>query len=402
MPPHAEMVLWLFNGLLAGMLLTLSVGYALSRSDRWPPFLVFLAMGALLLTFAIRFVHQWAALYPDLTDRWPAVAAWVPLWRALARFLPGVAVALIWSATRAARRADWRGPFLLIVAAWVGVGVDLQRPVGAWATAVGGAAALGWLSEVQRPPRHFRPLWHGLAVAGLALTQLLQWPGRSLGFPAVSPVEALAYLGFLAAFSFAYEVFRGPSLMAEFFVRLNGLFILLAVATMLIAERGFRYQYMELTRRQLWDFVETLRGILASSIIRGESPEVAFQDKTLLEEVVKAFSRYPDLHAVALQVRQSRLEIGIDPEGAVEIRPAPVEALRPVPLEGRMEAHVGELQWDVPIVYPEATVGGIRMKFRLHAMFQQIFRSLLPIFGAFTTAVVLAGLLIGVVLFQAQ
>lgn len=402
MPPQAEMVLWLFNGLLAGMLLTLSVGYVLSRSDRWPPFLVFLAMGALLLTFGIRFVQQWTALYPDLTDRWPAVATWVPFWRALARFLPGIAITLIWSATRAARRADWRGPFLLVVGAWVGVGVDLQRPVGPWATALGVTGALGWLSEIRRPPQSFRPLWHGLAVLGFVLTQLLQWPGWALGFPAGSPVEALAYLGFLAAFSFAYEVFRGPSLMAEFFVRLNWLFILLAAATMLIAERGFRYQYMELTRRQLWDFVETLRGILAGPVIRGESPEAAFQDAALVEEVVKAFSRYPDLHAVALQVRQSRMEIRIDPEGAVEIRPTPVEALRPIPLEGRMEAHVGELQLDVPVVHREATVGAIQMKLRLHAMFQQIFRSLLPIFGAFTTAVVLAGLLIGVVLFQAQ
>jgi hypothetical protein len=37
MTPQAEMVLWLFNGLLAGMLLTLSVGYILSRPERWPP-----------------------------------------------------------------------------------------------------------------------------------------------------------------------------------------------------------------------------------------------------------------------------------------------------------------------------------------------------------------------------
>jgi len=402
MTPQAEMVLWLFNGLLAGMLLTLSVGYVLSRPERWPPFLVLLAMGTLLVTFAIRLVQQWAALYPDLTDRWPTVAVWVPFWQALARFLPGVAIALVWSGTRAARRADWRGPLLLVLVAWVGAGVDLQRPVRPWATVVGVAGALGWLSEVRRPSPHFRPLWHGLAVLGFVLTQLLQWPGSSLGLPAGSPVEPLAYLGFLAAFSFAYEVFRGPSLMAEFFVRLNWLFILLAATTMLIAERGFRYQYMELTRRQLWDFVETLRGILAGSVIRGATPETALQDAGLLEEVVQAFSRYPDLRAVALQVRQSRLEIDIDPEGAVEIRPVPAEALQPIPLEGRMEAHVGELHLDVPIVYREATVGAIRMKLRLHAMFQQIFRSLLPIFGAFTAAVIGAGLLIGVVLFQAQ
>ncbi|MFQ5791122.1 MAG: sensor histidine kinase, partial [Acidobacteriota bacterium] len=191
---------------------------------------------------------------------------------------------------------------------------------------------------------------------------------------------------------------RSDDLFVQVFTRLNLTFIFLAGVLMALASQAERSKRMEFAGRQVEELAEFLRGHVMYYLSEGEPAQDILASPVILRQIVSGFGHYADLRMVRVQVLGEELELSIDEGGVVTQRQRTVSENPSDSARASPRVVVAEL----PIFYEDEPVGRVLLEETRESVNQEMAQSILVIFFAFTSAVTVASLIIGVIVFEAS
>lgn len=364
-----------------------------ARRRQWTGWIV--AFVFLVLSFG---VGAWTS-YRLLVESQALTSA--PLYYAGSRLLEtgGLAV-LAW----AVLSRIWRTPAALC---WVAVAVELavllfRGPSPGYlpsllhtasATAVSIFAFVGIVVRARQELRFAGAAFLLLALANIsvALDTVGVWEASAWNLASLLSVLGLA--------GFALSVDRSShDLFVQVFVRLNLVFIFLAGVLMALASQAEQTRRTDFARSELEELAEFLRGRVVSQMEYGEQSGNILSNQGIVRRITSDFDQHPDLRAVRIRLREWELLVSTDEDGTVS------QQLR----ESRNTASTGSAgsptavaaEW--PIIFEERPVGAIVFAETQRSVNRDLAGSLLVIFVAFTSAVPVASLLIGMIVYGAS
>jgi signal transduction histidine kinase len=210
----------------------------------------------------------------------------------------------------------------------------------------------------------------------------------------------LALLGSLLALAHVIES-DAQDLFVRFFIRLNLTFIILAGFIIVVVARVQREEYMAFAAREAEDLTEFLRGHVMYFQGQGYDERRVLNSSEISTRIVADFGNISDLQSVAIQLKHLQLEMNIDPEGIIQrviqerSPPSQVPEFEPA-IDGNV------LRLSAPIYGSDQITGWVELRESLSTMNKGISHQIMIIFSAFTVIVILSGILVGIIVTQAD
>jgi signal transduction histidine kinase len=276
-------------------------------------------------------------------------------------------------------------------------GPSLDHPPSvAHSTAAMAVSLFGLTGVVVRARSEFR--YAGLAFLLLAVAHFLSAMRGSGPSADLMWSVALALMLFaLTGLALAVER-RSEDLFIQVFIRLNVTFIFLAGVLMALASQAERNRRMDFSRRELDELAEFLRGHVMYYLEEGQSADEILTSPVIFRRVVSDFGHHPDLQFVRLEIGQQELEVSIDEDGMISRKLTDVGRTASQTSYRSPTVIVGE--W--PIFSGGKTLGAVVLEETRLSINRDTAQSILVIFLALTSAVTVASLLIGVIVYQAS
>lgn len=245
--------------------------------------------------------------------------------------------------------------------------------------------------------------WAGRRMRRVALVAL----GGVFLLHACSPLFSGAFSGLawnleehllsvtLFAFTWAAAE-RTGDLLERVFVRLNLTFIVLASLIMLTTAQTAKYQYMRLTEERSMDLAEFLRGHVTYYHAKGENLEEIFAHPEVLKRVVGEFGRLSELREVDIYLDGKRAGFRYTPDREVQ------ESIGAASASDRKEPANGFRMIRLPI--EEGAKPDNRVEFigTMEFVNDYIARYIVLIYCSFTVVVILASVVIGIIVRDAE
>ncbi|MDA2933098.1 ATP-binding protein [Acidobacteria bacterium AH-259-D05] len=210
----------------------------------------------------------------------------------------------------------------------------------------------------------------------------------------------LALLGSLIALAYVIEL-STQDLFVRFFIRLNLTFILLAGFIIVVVAGVQRREHVAFATREAEDLMEYLRDHVPYFSDQGQEERQALNNPEIIQRIVSAFGNISDLKSVAIRLNLLQLNMTIDSEGLIET--VLQEGPSPPKVPGFEPAINGNiLRLSVPIYSHDQIVGWVELNESLATMNKGIAHQIMIIFSAFTVTVILSGILIGIIVTQAD
>lgn len=210
----------------------------------------------------------------------------------------------------------------------------------------------------------------------------------------------LAVMGLLGS-AFAVEK-RCESIYFRFFVRLNTVFVAIALALILITTYSERGQHLEYAALSVDDLTEYLRGHIIYYHQNGVAPAEILTNPEIQRRIISEFGRVPDLRKVRVGVKDHCIEMLIRDDGAIDYSEKALP-LAPLAAEDRYNRQEKLLNLvSVPVVFNNEKLGLIEMDQTLTRINARLSRQIQVVFIGFTVAVFAAFLVSGLILREAN
>lgn len=210
----------------------------------------------------------------------------------------------------------------------------------------------------------------------------------------------LALLGSLLAVAHVIES-DTEDLFVKFFIRLNLTFILLAGFIIVVVAGVQRQEYMTFAAREAEDLMEFLRGHVMYFQDQGYDDRRVLSSSEISKKIVADFGKISDLQSVAIQLNRLQLDMNIDSEGIVQRviqeRSPPSQVPK---FEPEIDGNI--LRLSAPIYSSDQIAGWVELRESLATMNKGISHQIMIIFSAFTFIVLLSGILVGLIVTQAD
>lgn len=206
-------------------------------------------------------------------------------------------------------------------------------------------------------------------------------------------LESILKLAGLVLFALVLDR-KSRNLYVQVFVRLNLIFVLLAIGLILTITETERRHYLSFAESNLQELSEFLRGHVLHFWTRGKTPAQILNNPDIARKIVSEFGRVPSMRRVRVSVGDLRLEMSIQPDGTIDDRITPWGLPPDVPRSAR-NGERAETLVHLPIVAQQQRVGEVEIDESLVAINARIADQLLTVFLAFTVMAVVSGFLIG-------
>ncbi len=218
-------------------------------------------------------------------------------------------------------------------------------------------------------------------------------------------VAALVFWGVLGGIALYLDLVT-DDFMVKFFIRLNTVFIILAMGLMfIIAELQWRQFLRTVYERNSYSG-ELIRGYILTGLYQGRSLRTILDDPKVIRQSVAAFGKVPELRIIRLVLGPYRMEFHWQPDRTIErriVRQASSSVQTDRNVSDDVPVHLTHrwvsIAW--PIRGPRA-IGRLEFLELPHHFNRRVGKYLFIIFSMFTTSVVLAGIFIGVILWHMQ
>ncbi len=210
----------------------------------------------------------------------------------------------------------------------------------------------------------------------------------------------LALLGSLLAVAHVIES-DTEDLFVKFFIRLNLTFILLAGFIIVVVAGVQRQEYVTFAAREAEDLMEFLRGHVMYFQDQGYDDRRVLISSEISTKIVADFGNISDLQSVVIRLNRLQLDMNIDSEGMVQrviqerSPPSTVPDFGPA-IDGNT------LRLSAPIYGSDQITGWVELRESLATMNKGISHQIMVLFSAFTVIVLLSGILVGLIVTQAD
>lgn len=263
--------------------------------------------------------------------------------------------------------------------------------------------ALAFIAAVCKPGPTKAPrlmaLSLGLFLAGCLARPTLQWTGVAIGEWRVSVGQHVPFLLALVLLARVVETDLG-ALFIKFFLRLNLTFIALAGFIILLMARQQRQEYLDFAVQQTTRLTEQLQGHILHFRGRGMSAEDILHSPEVTKQIVANFGTLADMREVSIYLDNRWLRLTIDSEGLIERRTGVQSPLRSFPDQPILDGE--RLVLPTSLTDRDALIGGVEIRESVLEMNRAIAGNVMWIFLAFTLAVAGSGVLIGIIVTQAD
>lgn len=210
-------------------------------------------------------------------------------------------------------------------------------------------------------------------------------------------------LAMLGLFGSAFVIERRcESIYFRFFVRLNTVFMIIALVLILITAHSERSQHLEYAALSMEDLAEYLRGHIIYFFQGGVFPANIVANQEIQQRIISEFGRVPDLRSVRVGVRDHSIEMAIRDDGVIDFTEynTPLVAM---PQEGRYNRRRKLLNVvSMPVHLNNEPVGLIEMDQTLLRINSRLARQIQVVFMAFTISVFAAFLISGLIIREAN
>ncbi|MFQ5738185.1 MAG: sensor histidine kinase, partial [Acidobacteriota bacterium] len=153
--------------------------------------------------------------------------------------------------------------------------------------------------------------------------------------------------------------------------------------------------------REASDLMEFLRGHVMYFHRRGQPDPQVLVNPEITKRIVASFGNITDLKSVAIDLDGLRLDVSIAADGMVAQKIRQTRGTStPPPFDPTIEKNL--LVLATPIYRDDTITGWVQLKESVAGMNRSIARQIMIIFSAFTVTVTLSGILIGIIVTQAD
>ncbi|MFQ5929752.1 MAG: sensor histidine kinase, partial [Acidobacteriota bacterium] len=211
--------------------------------------------------------------------------------------------------------------------------------------------------------------------------------------------QHLALVGSLIVLAHVVESDSGD-LFVKFFIRLNLTFILLAGFIIFLVAGVQRQQYVSFAAREVEHLMEFLQGHVMYFHDRGQNDRQVLGNPEISKRIVWDFGNISDLRSVAIRLNRLQLNMIIDSNGLIEHAIEERSLERKLSFDPTIKGNM--LRLSAPIYAGDQVVGWVELNKSLVSMNKVIAQQIMIIFSAFTVIVVASGVVVGIIVTQAD
>ncbi|MDA2926290.1 ATP-binding protein [Acidobacteria bacterium AH-259-G07] len=211
--------------------------------------------------------------------------------------------------------------------------------------------------------------------------------------------QHLALVGSLIVLAHVVESDSGD-LFVKFFIRLNLTFILLAGFIIFLVAGVQRQQHVSFAAREVEDLMEFLQGHVMYFHNQGDDDREVLSNQEIAKSIVTGFGNISDLKRVAVRLNRLQLNMIIDSNGLIEHAIEERSLERKLSFEPAIEGNM--LRFSAPIYGSDQVAGWVELNKSLVSMNKVIAHQIMIIFSAFTVIVIASGIVVGIIVTQAD